>query len=68
MVKSNDFEVHPIGTAQELKITRDLVIEMAQLQKQYGTGIFHKTISDKLNVLLAFYDKLIETERYENGI
>lgn len=68
MVKSNDFEVHPIGTAQELKMSRDLVIEMAQLQKQYGTGIFHKTISDKLNTLLGFYDKLMDSERYENGI
>lgn len=66
MVKSNDFEVHPIGTAQELKLCRDLISEMAQLQNQYG--VFHKTVLDKLNAVLEFYKKQNETERYENGI
>ena len=66
MVKSNDFEVHPIGTAQELKLCRELIWEMAQLQNQYG--VFHKTVLDKLNAVLEFYKKQNETERYENGI
>jgi len=67
-MNTDNFEVHPNGTAQELKLCRELVQSMAQLQKQFGPGIFHKPISDKLNTLIEFYVNLCETERYENGI
>lgn len=68
MSKSNDFEVHEIGTTQELKLCRALIDEMAQVSKQYGRGIFPATIADKLDNLIAFYANIIENEGYGNGI
>jgi hypothetical protein len=68
MTKSNDFEVHEIGTTQELKLCRELVQEMAQVSKQYGRGIFPANVANKLDNLIAFYGRVVENERYENGI
>lgn len=68
MVKSSDFEVHQLGTSQEIKLCRELVQSMIQLQKQYGRGIFHESITSKLDNLVEFYSRVIENERYENGI
>lgn len=68
MAKSNDFEVHPIGTTQEIKLCRELVESMVQMTTQYGRGIFHESITNKLDNLVAFYGRVVENERYENGI
>lgn len=68
MVKSNDFEVHDIGTATELRLCRELIEIMVQMSKQYGRGIFHKTVADKLDELVLFYNRSMENERYNNGI
>lgn len=68
MVKSNDFEVHEIGTAAELKLCRELIDSLVQLQKHYGRGIIPETVATKLDNLTAFYMRVVENERYENGI
>jgi len=68
MVKSNDFEVHEIGTALELKLCRALVEDMNQVSKQYGRGILPSNVVDKLNKLNAFYADIINNKGYENGI
>ena len=64
MAKSNDFEVHLIGTTNELKLSRALVNEMSQ----YDIEIFPEPVRDKLKVMLKFYSDTINAERYENGI
>jgi hypothetical protein len=64
MAKSNDFEVHLIGTTNELKLSRALVNEMSQ----YDIEIFPEPVRDKLKVMLKFYSDAVNAERYENGI
>ena len=59
-----DFEVHEIGTAQELKLCRQLVNDMQQLCEQYGEGIFHITILNTHRQLLTLYSQQLEKERY----
>lgn len=68
MVKSNDFEVHPIGTALEIKLCRELVESMVQLQVQYGRGILAEQVVSKLDKVIEHYNRKMENERYENGI
>jgi hypothetical protein len=68
MAKSNDFEVHELGTTMELKLCRALIEDMTQISKQYGRGIFPSTVANKLDNIVAFYASVIEDERYENGI
>jgi hypothetical protein len=64
MAKSNDFEVHLIGTTNELKLSRALVNEMSQ----YDIEIFPEPVRDKLKVMLKFYSDVVNAERYQNGI
>ena len=64
MAKSNDFEVHLIGTTNELKLSRALVNEMSQ----YDIEIFPEPVRDKLKNMLKFYSDAVNAERYENGI
>jgi hypothetical protein len=64
MAKSNDFEVHLIGTSNELKLSRALVNEMSQ----YDIEIFPEPVRDKLKDMLKFYSDVVNAERYENGI
>ena len=59
-MKDNDFEVHPRGTARELKMSRELVTEMYQLINQYGPGIFPREISTKLNALVEYLTSQVE--------
>lgn len=44
----NDFEVHQIGTANELRLSRALAREIDQVLSQYGQVIPH-------SVLQAYY-------------
>jgi hypothetical protein len=47
-----DFEVHPIGTAEEIRLSRALANEIEQITHQYGKVVPH-------NVILA-YNNLVE--------
>lgn len=44
----SDFEVHPIGTTREIKLSRDLAREIEQVTRQYGNVVPE-------NVLNAYY-------------
>ena len=63
MAKSNDFEVHDIGTTQEIKLSRELTREMSLVAQQYGAGIFPHNVLTKLNALLGFYKQQMDNER-----
>ena len=60
MAKSNDFEVHPIGTTNEIKLSRELVNEMSQ----YDMEIFPEPVRNKLKDILKFYSDTVNAERY----
>lgn len=64
MAKSNDFEVHLIGTTTELKLSRALVNEITM----YDIEIFPEPVQDKIKDMLKFYSDVVNAERYENGI
>jgi hypothetical protein len=63
----SDFEVHEIGTASELKLCRDLILEMVQVRTQFG-DIFPSGVSTKLDIIVKFYQAIQENEKYKNGI
>ena len=60
MAKSNDFEVHPIGTTSKIKFSRELVNEMSQ----YDMEIFPEPVRNKLKDILKFYSDTVNAERY----
>ena len=52
----NDFETHPVGTAQEIKLSRDLARAIDQVIKQYGIVVPQSVVSP-YNKLLEHYKK-----------
>ena len=54
-----DFEVHPIGTAEEIRLSRLLANEITQISEQYGGVVPHNVIL-AYNKLLDHYMKQIE--------
>lgn len=63
-----DFETHSIGTAKELRLSRELTAEIKQAGEQYGFGLFPQNVMLVYNKLVAHYKEQIENERYNNGI
>ena len=61
-MKDNDFEVHPRGTARELKMSRELVAIMCEhrLKNPYGPGMFTKEITTKLDALVEYLTSQVE--------
>jgi hypothetical protein len=53
--KSNDFEVHPRGTAQEIALYRELAREIESVTEQYGS-VVPLQIMNVYAKLLAHYD------------
>ena len=64
----DNFETHPRGTSEELRLSRELANEMKIIQDQFGKNIFYITVKNKLNALLKHYEKQLEAEKYQNGI
>lgn len=64
----SDFEVHQIGTATELRLSRELVTQIHQVTEQYGAGIFPQNVIVVYNELIKHYNKQMDNERYTNGI
>lgn len=64
----SDFEVHDIGTATELRLSRQLVNEIKQVGEQYGFGLFPSNVLNTYKELIAFYSTQQENERYSSGI
>lgn len=57
----SDFEVHPIGTAREIKLSRELAQSIEQIVTQYGKVIPHDVYNAYLQ-LKEHYGKQIESE------
>ena len=55
----NDYETHPIGTAQEIKLSRDLARAIDQIIKQYGL-VVPQSVVTPYNRLLEHYQKQME--------
>ena len=59
---SKDFEVHPIGTANEIKLSRQLSSEIEQITQQYGDGIVPNSVFKAYKELIDYYAMQIEME------
>ena len=57
----NDFEVHQIGTTEELRLSRDLSREIEQVLHQFG-DVLPSNVRLAYNRLYAHYAKQIQTE------
>ena len=61
---SKDFEVHPIGTANEIKLSRQLSSAIEQITHQYG-GVVPHNVMLAYNKLYEHYVKQIQHEEME---
>jgi hypothetical protein len=52
----NDFETHPTGTAEEIRLSRELARSIDQIIKQYGI-IVPQSVIKPYNKLLEHYQK-----------
>ena len=52
----NDFETHPKGTAEEIRLSRELARSIDQIIKQYGI-IVPQSVIKPYNKLLEHYQK-----------
>jgi hypothetical protein len=59
---SKDFEVHPIGTTEEIKLSRQLCDAIAQITHQYGDGIVPESVLKAYKQLTDYYDVQIGRE------
>jgi len=57
----SDFEVHPIGTAEEVRLSRALANEITQITHQYG-GVVPLNVMTAYNRLYECYIKHIKEE------
>lgn len=59
---SNDFEVHSIGVARELKLSRELADTIQQMTEQFGEGIVPYSVLEAYQRLRAHHAWQVETE------
>jgi hypothetical protein len=57
----SDFEVLPIGSTKEIKLSRDLAREIEQVTQQYGNVIPHNVMNSYLK-LKEHYAWQVESE------
>jgi hypothetical protein len=55
----SDFEVHEIGTAREIKLSRDLAREIEQVTEQYG-NVIPQSVLNAYYKLREHYGQQIE--------
>lgn len=54
-----EFETHPVGTAEEIKLSRQLAREVEQVIRQYGRVVPNNVIQAYIK-LKELYDRQIE--------
>lgn len=59
-----DFEVHDIGTAKELRLSRELSESIHQLIVQFGEGIIPNPVLIRYKELIACHKEQLEREKY----
>jgi hypothetical protein len=59
---SKDFEVHPIGTTEEIRLSRQLSSAIEQITYQYGNGIVPESVFRTYKQLNDYYAVQIERE------
>jgi hypothetical protein len=59
---SKDFEVHPIGTTEEIRLSRQLSSAIEQITYQYGNGIVPESVFRAYKQLNDYYAVQIERE------
>ena len=55
-----DYEVHPIGTFNEIKYSRELANAIEQITEQYGKGIVPNSVFNTYSKLKAHYNVQLE--------
>lgn len=60
----NDFEVHPIGTAKELRLSRALARAIAQIDSQYK-NVVPLSVMKAYDELFKYYQEQLEKENNE---
>jgi hypothetical protein len=61
-LSTNDFEVHPIGTAEEIKLSRQLCAAVAKTTYLYGDVSVTEPILKAYKKLTDYYDVQIGRE------
>jgi hypothetical protein len=56
---TQDFETHPVGTAEEIRLSRDLARAIEQIIAQYGLVVPNSVVAPYRR-LLAHYKKQME--------
>jgi hypothetical protein len=52
---SKDFEIHPIGTTEEIRLSRQLSAAIAQITHQFGDGIVPQSVFNAYKQLTDYY-------------
>lgn len=60
----NDFEVHPIGTSRELRLSRALAQAIAQIDSQYR-NVVPLSVMKAYDDLFKYYQEQLERENNE---
>jgi hypothetical protein len=62
-MSTNDFEVHPRGTADELRLSRELMEAMRVEMESFGKGLFPHAVTQAYNRLYGQYIRQIQSEQ-----
>lgn len=58
----SDFETHPIGTAEEIRLSRELYNVIDQMKEQWGDEIIAPTIRKAHDALFKCYMEQLKRE------
>lgn len=60
---TQDFEVHPRGTADEIRLARELVDAIRVEMESYGDGIVPHSVRQAYNRLYGQYIRQVQSEQ-----
>ena len=62
-MRQDDFEVHSIGTANEIRLSRELCNQIKQCVSQWGVGIIPHNVFHAYQNLMDHHDKFLEKDQ-----